>query len=512
MVRITVFPLYAQLSGDLPPHMDSLLYEELAYNTEGARWLDLQKGKHEGGWDRIQRFYNKETRRFRAGFVERVSTLLNFWHIPYEIIDEIPPLVAYLPIPLPETLFDKPFALYGYQERLREAILAHLRIVIWSVPRSGKTVTVAATLAELGVPKTIFLCADLSILEQTVKLFREFFPPTVMVGQAGDGIVERGDILVLTRQTACSAYNKKWKLARYETEEKEIVRAEDKLWIREFFINAEVVVVDECHEASSSQYRYLLRQTPQVRRVIGISGTPFREDNSDLVIEGAIGPLYPEGCADYDELVEQNFLLRPEFYIYELPRGLNSGKILGWAAVYKQFVVYGELRNRLIAMFCDRFAATNRTVLVLVRRKVHLKILQELIPYAVTTHGTDQQKLVWLQKLRDREFPVLITTLFRQGTDIPSLDGVINAEGGYSAIQAFQRLRCMTPFPGKKRAILIDFRNRERYLQKHSDRRIAQYESVKSFIIRKFKVTQRDQPSLLGDSNIVIKEITNVAQ
>jgi superfamily II DNA or RNA helicase len=75
--------------------------------------------------------------------------------------------------------------------------------------------------------------------------------------------------------------------------------------------------------------------------------------------------------------------------------------------------------------------------------------------------------------------------VFDIGVDIPSLDALIMAGGGKSTVRVLQRIgRVIRPFPGKTDAMVMDFLDNARYLDKHSATRLAVYQAEPRFQIR----------------------------
>lgn len=517
VVHVVEGPLYASITERLPAEVNSALYEELAVSTLTAQWADKAQVR---GWDGVTRLYNVDRQSFRSGLVPRVMRFLGLYDIQCIHVNEVPPLLPTHDLQfIVQTLRSpedgtSPLILRPYQERIANSITNHPRSVVWAVPRSGKTVTVGVVIAYLNFPQTLFLCADTDIMKQTVLVFRHMFAgfTEVTTGFAGDGEFVRGNIMVCTRQTLARVFGERWTTKKGESKEKDITKAQDREWLRSFVMGAELEIIDEVHEVpGSTQYRKLLRKTPVVRRVVGISGTPFCNHGEDILLEGAVGNIYPEGIADYDELITAGYLLRPTFLLYYLPRGSYGSRGFvkpGYHEIYKQCVVYSDLRNSLIAWTAGELEKRNLTNLVIVRYKAHIEMLKNYLPKAEFTFGSDKHRDSKLKALRNREIPTLVATIFKQGVDIPTLNFVTNGEGGESAIAAFQRVRCSTAYPGKTKAGFIDLINGERYLKKHSLSRVRQYESVSSFDIRRFKVSRLSGPHRNGMGSYEFVETT----
>jgi superfamily II DNA or RNA helicase len=93
------------------------------------------------------------------------------------------------------------------------------------------------------------------------------------------------------------------------------------------------------------------------------------------------------------------------------------------------------------------------------------------------------------EMLDKREIDVLLaSTILDIGFDAPILSGLVLCGSGKSSVRCLQRLgRVIRSFPGKKRAIIIDFYDQERYLKAHSKARYNIYKSEKGFNILPLK-------------------------
>ena len=126
--------------------------------------------------------------------------------------------------------------------------------------------------------------------------------------------------------------------------------------------------------------------------------------------------------------------------------------------VYHDYVTNGSTgRNDQIAEVVEAYRRDGRTGVVIVKLTEHAAVLNDLIPnsYVLVSSGpqkaTKKYRQELLDKLQHREVDCLISTVFDEATDVPSLDVVVVAAGGKSSVKAEQRLRSMTAFSGELR-------------------------------------------------------------
>ena len=88
--------------------------------------------------------------------------------------------------------------------------------------------------------------------------------------------------------------------------------------------------------------------------------------------------------------------------------------------------------------------------------------------------------------MKDGFTDVLVASkIFDQGVDIPELDALILAGSGKSTGRALQRIgRVIRKYPGKEKAIVIEFMDNCKYLKNHSEVRM---ESIKP---KKFQIKE----------------------
>jgi len=121
-------------------------------------------------------------------------------------------------------------------------------------------------------------------------------------------------------------------------------------------------------------------------------------------------------------------------------------------------------RNAVILDTAADLARNGHRVLIDVARVGHTRLLnaglkERLGPAMVgmvtgSTKTAIRQALV--RKFRAGTVRVLVGTVLGEGVDIPELDVVINAVGGRGYIPVIQRMRCLTPAPGKAKGIVVE--------------------------------------------------------
>jgi superfamily II DNA or RNA helicase len=365
-----------------------------------------------------------------------------------------------------------------YQEDAKAILLNTRQGILNAAVRSGKTIITASALADTGIFPVIEFSPNLDCAYQTLSRFREFID--IDVGFIGDSRLEPGTITVCTIQSAMAAYSKKYKS---EIKEK-LPESSSHQCIRNCVEDACGVVVDESHHSSASEWRHVINKTSKRAFLWSLSGTAYRSDGHDMVLESVMGPIvYKIGFTD---LIKLGYLVPNTIFWQELPRHrFTTGA--SYQTVYHDYIVHNNYRNKLIAQYCLAFNKLGKSVLIQVAHVAHGKELKNFLPNVPTLFGSDDAESrikIW-DNLRSKKLLSVITTLGGEALDLASLDVVIIAEGGMSSIATIQRLRNLTSCVNKTIAFTIDFEDKAKYLFKHATERLKIYESEPAFTIYK---------------------------
>jgi len=354
-----------------------------------------------------------------------------------------------------------------YQKDACDIALKKGRGII-KIPTGGGKTSVLAWLAFNTAPPGLVIVPDLTLLEQTYQKFLKW-TKSLSIGKIGDSVFNPGDITIATAATLNS---------RFETEE-----------VQELLKSINSIYIDECQHVSVNQkktentwyniimatdayYRYAFSAT------IGLEGSIER-----AILECTTGSLIYEIKAD--ELVKAGFLSQPIVEVYEIPHVYNDER--GWSKLESMFICNNLYRNTVISQLAERYSSQG-TVLVSVNKIIHGNNLQKLIPGSIFIHGKSEDRNEVIEKFKNKGIRILITTLLREGADIPSLQTIINAGGGTGyrnddnnkdiGISIIQKAgRALRISDGKTHGTIVDFIDRSvPMLRKHSKERIKTYE------------------------------------
>ena len=438
-------------------------------------------------WDGYIRLYRVQTQSFKTGLLQRVKEIFLFkYGMGVEVLDgpEKKELVQHF----------NTYTLRPYQWEIGNIIVAERFGIVKAPPRTGKTLIAASVIDSEWQLPALFFCRSIDIAKQTRDVFRGIFTEQT-VGITADGESSLRDINIMTIQSVFSAFGVKY-VEKTEYVEKAIV---NKIEIKKLIKDAKIVFYDECHHSSSETSSFVLNKCENATMKIGLSATPHSDTESDLPLENVMGPVIAE--VSYSRLIKEGFLLRPYIYMYRLPRNNSDGT---YQTIYKEQIVDNEFLTGLICKIVKQLNDAGESVVVQTEQIAHTKKLagqlncpfltgssNKKTPKKKPATGPSREELI--EQLRKKKILCLVSTLFEEGIDIPSLGYTINVAGGLSNISTFQRMRSITADKNSNKDTcgIIDFLHQCKYLHRHSLIRKKQYKSEPEFVYTERNVSKK---------------------
>jgi len=354
---------------------------------------------------------------------------------------------------------------YSHHISFRGQVLKFPRGVIDAATNAGKTTILAGLYKNLKrEERMLVIIHSTTIFKQLVKDFKKVFP-------------EVGEI-------NASKYSvKPFTVAMIQT----LYSRRDDLNIRKDLASFTVLAVDECHRAGSAQYAKVLVHCPAAMRVF-LSGTAF--DTSDvvnsLVITGLSGDKL--GGVEKRELMDKRISTPVNVEVLLCNTSLKQ-PVLDYTECMDELVYYSEQRVKLIVEVINKRFILG-PVLIAVNFIHHGEFLLErlnryLCPdkndldviVCKLTHSEDERQTETIEAFRRGDFDVLISTgVLREGINLPLIHTLIYAEGGLSMVHIKQWMgRIERLHESKDVAVMYDFYDIGRYVQKHSEKRLSVY-------------------------------------
>lgn len=428
----------------------------LSYTPISAKYI---KRKY-FNWNPIVSFLKKD--RFPRGLFHLIKD--KFPDIPITFLYE--PKDPFKPVSLNN------ITLRDYQMKSLKAFQDHHRGIIKLATRSGKTV-VAIACAQSLHKKTLFIVNSKSLLDQAYQEFSSKL--NIPIGIIGDGKCEIENTTIGTIQTLYSYYKKQ------------------DLKTLSYLKEVEFLIFDEVHHSSDSYLKISAFATNAYYR-LGLSATPCMSNEENTFKTLAItGPIIY--TIDMGKLVEDKRIVKPHVKFIEYHQGKQETKFTDWTTLHWDYIVHNKIRNMIILLLSIKESKKNKSILILVERREHGKLLEKLISTKLPCKfieglHTIENRINFLEALESKKIKALITTkIFNEGKDIPFLDTVIIASGGKSAVTQTQRYgRPMTAHKLKDKAVIYDFIDGNHViLHKHSQKRLKLVQSNSAFDVETIK-------------------------
>lgn len=456
----------------------------LSYRMKGVEYT----AAYSNGWNGITYLLSKANK-FDLGLLENVKEYLNSSKIDFTIEDNRTAKSISEELDISENLKKHGLIPRDYQLRIIKSLNNNDRGIIRAATGSGKSLVAALMVAKLNKP-TIIYVIGLDLLSQFHELFSKIFNEEI--GYVGNGVCKIGRITIASIWTIGKALDLGDDLfLDDENDSKELSpRVENCFKIKELLKQTKVHIIDECHVVTTNTISSIYKQIDP-EYIVGLSGTPYRNDGSDLLITSILGEKIIDISAS--ELIEKGILAQPIIKFVSVPKKIMHST--NYQVVYKDYIVENPIRNNLILDNVKQLLEKKYTPLVLFKHIRHGDILYELFLNAGIKcrmlYGNDSLivRNEVKEQISNKEIDVVLaSTIYDLGVDLPILSALVLCGGGKSSIRALQRIgRCIRKYPGKSHSCVVDFYDNARFLKGHSVDRFQVYKSEPGFKIIKCK-------------------------
>ena len=422
------------------------------------RTLSYQRGTWDGTIHLLRRARNG-TYFFPSGLLKTVCEVLDGFGVEYTVVDRTQHVKDGISL---EWVTDKKLRDYQHtsvENAIDEMLTGSGGSIICLPTGAGKSFIMCRIIYELR-QKTIIIVHTKDLLNQWKKVIHEMFGfyPAII----GDSVKDPpGKITVAMVQTLYSMLKKD----------------PSSFPGKEFNLSC----FDEVHRVCSNT-AYAVSMAMSAKYRLGASATPTREDNTQLRIIAATGS--PVDVPSTEEFIDKKILAIPEFRFYRLPHPRVYGN--KWPEVRMSGIVLNDARNEAICGAVEHLISTGHSVYVSVDILTHGERLVGMIrgacpeSNAVFLQGSDNTKRreAVFSKFKSGEIKALVSTLLREGVDIPEISAYVNAAGGKSEVSQIQRVgRALRQNPaGDKTSVIVDFIDGgHRWLGRHWDQRWQTY-------------------------------------
>lgn len=463
----------------------NLLRNFLSFKTVG---VEFTPSFQQGFWNGITYLMNKKGM-FFSGLLTKVRQFLQGFQIAYTEIDKRKPIVENLPIDISAKLETLGLVPREHQIRILNSLIANNKGIVRAATSSGKTLVTAMATAHFNKP-TIIYVIGLDLLQQFHDLYSKIFDEPI--GFIGNGVcqIERINIASIWSIGSALKIGKEEMLVDDDESNTEIFDESNATKIINMLEQAKVHIIDESHIVVSNTMSKIYK-TIDPERIYGFSGTPFRDDNTDLLINGILGEKIVEVNAT--ELIEKGIIAQPIIKFVSVPT--MTGGDQPYQTIYKNYITENHVRNSIIVDQTKELLEKNYRPLVLFKHLRHGDMLLEMMRDSgikcEMLNGSDSldRRTEIKDKIINGEIQtILASTIFDIGIDLPILNALVLCGSGKSSIRALQRIgRVIRAYPNKKYAAVVDFYDQTKFLKKHSMIRYNIYCSEKGFKVIKSK-------------------------
>ncbi len=396
---------------------------------------------------------------FHAGLLTKVIEYCKTQNIEIDI----PANLSILPEPVKANLPEIDFR--EDQLQLISAVNKERRGIIQSPTGSGKTVVAGGVISQYPGMQVVFCVHTQALFQQTTEEFAKWFG-SKQVGRIGQGEYDPKRITVLMVQ-----------MSRHLIEDNRF---------SEFLASQDILIVDEAHHIGNSTGHYsIILEECQANIRIGFTATPLKSGKERLVCEGYLGSIIGE--LSLNDGIEKGILVKPRLKLVPVPKVETSSR--RYQDLYKTMVVLNKIRNRLIAKEAAAQIRQGKSVLIMITDVVngHGKIIQDMMEniygceaelVSGSTERNIREDIKTALQLKETKC-VIVTSAWREGVNIPSLDCVINAIGGKAEITVLQAIgRGLRTSEGKEELLIIDFLDPYPYLAEHTLMRLKIYDEM----------------------------------
>lgn len=431
------------------------LEREMSYYVKNFERTDKYKKGEWDGRDVLIRRSRSGSLYFPVGLLESALKILESHGI--EVILEMPTLQ---PITKEDFTWISDKKLYDFQKQAVESFVSGGNAfsqggVICLPTGSGKTLVLCEIIRRYS-RRTLIIIHTKELLYQWKGVIEDIFgfTPSIIGGDKKD---EFKPITIATMQTLHGM----------------IKRGERDL---SYF---RTLIVDEAHRApAETLYDISLRCDADVR--CGATATPRREDGAELKMYAALGPLVVNITPV--ELIKKGYIAKPTFRFIRSP--FNPIRGMKWSDVRAVGIVANNERNSMIVSEIKKLVSEGHKIYTSVDTIDHGDILFEMIKNEKIKvkwiHGSNKMDVRSnsIKEFKEGKVDVIVSTILKEGVDIPEITAYVNAGGGKSEISNIQRVgrALRRSKDGTKDAVIVDFIDGgHKFLSEHWDSRWRTY-------------------------------------
>lgn len=347
--------------------------------------------------------------------------------------------------------------LRDYQTTAIESALLSQRGIIQAATGTGKTILSLGLISCFKKPKVLYLVPNLDLATQVANDFKKFGH---QVSKLGGGVKEiQHDIVVSTIQTY------------------------SRLDLFDLSGKFDILILDEAHLASKAGATIeKILSTSLAPMRIALTATVPKETERRLLLEGLFGPIIFD--MGLKKGIEMEILAKPKLKLLRVPVSKAIDEQIKFGKTYRNAVQFGiienDSRNRIIANTAKGLTEKGKSVIIYVNEIAHLENISNVLNEIGVSHkkvqgilsAEERERIV--NDFREKKNLCVVSTIWKEGTDIISLDAVILGGGGKAEKTQLQSIgRGLRRSEEKNEALIFDMLDPYRWLSEHCVQRIS---------------------------------------
>ncbi len=462
--QVIVRPLMSKVEPGFPGSLRQYLHDAMGIKVEQAHFMPQVRAGH---WDGVQRFFHYISGTFYTGLLPWVTKLLAVTGVELDVAYEAPTIRPRL------AELSSRVTLRDYQAALVDEALKRQRGIIHAAVNAGKTEIALELIRHLRC-RTLYLVPSKELFRQACTQIAERLPD-MPLGMIKEGMVAPELVTVAMMQSVL----KRTRRRKGFGDEEEVDP-----YTRRYLASIEAVFADEVHHAGSTRWSSVLKLCRNAPYRFGLSATPLGiSPVRDKLLEALTGPIF--GKITTPELIERGLSTKTVVIMLRYQSMVRGLPEWSYHDLYEILIEQSVDRARGMFRAIKKELAAKRHVCVFVDTIDHGEFLQnlgltlDLAPQVLYGAADATARARALDAFRIGARPLLITTLLREGVNIPEMDVLVIAGGKKAEVGIIQRAgRVLRTRKGKTLATIYDFIDHtSRTLLEHSWKRYQAYKA-----------------------------------
>lgn len=359
--------------------IDRLLFDHFSARHPRIRFIDVDQC-----WDGYYRKYDSAHQKLALPFFNELKELCRKNNIPYNIVDDRPP--PQYSLPNVELVSDDMLSGITLEKHQIDAIKTACKeeIGILSMPTGAGKTEVMAGIAKMYNSPTVII-ADKRIIIEQIKARLELRDVIEEAGLFYGGATPNGQLIVIGSIQSMSTPPITLKRHTPDAYAKRLARARE---FQDIVKKADLLMVDECDQATSKNHKLLFRYYFNGRRRYGFSGTPFdkKKPVESLILREHLGSII--STADRRELESIGRIIPIKFFMFSFGEDGDPQDKTAYDVAEREIIIENEKFHHKILQIVQAFPNDGTLILIDTNNVKELGCkLEELIPNSSFIYG-----------------------------------------------------------------------------------------------------------------------------